>query len=83
MATEKILLNCLTLAVEAAFNAKMAKRIPIERLRVLISVVKNLARTENELRIIDDKTYIRFAEQLVEISKMASGWLSYITQKER
>jgi len=45
-------------------------------------VAKGLVRTENELKIIDDKKYIQFSEQLVEISKMTSGWLDNVTQKE-
>lgn len=80
---EKLLLDCQSLAIEASFRTKADKKFPLESLRIKLSVVKNLVRTENELQIIDKKTYLRFSEQLVEISKMANGWLSYVTQKER
>jgi len=44
---------------------------------VEIEILKHLIRTENELCIIDAKTYLRLAEQLVEISKMTNGWIGY------
>ena len=36
-----------------------------------------------ELKIIDTKTYLRLSEQLVEISKMANGWISYISKTQK
>jgi len=80
---EKIILDCLALAVEASYRSTQTKVAPLEILRIRISVLKNLIRTENELGVIGGKTYLRLAEQIVEISKMANGWLSYATQKER
>ena len=54
----------------------------MEKLRIKNSVLQNLLRTENELKIIEDKTYLRIAEQIMEISKMNNGWINYLTQKE-
>jgi len=51
-------------------------------MRVQIEILKHLIRTEHELNILDLKTYIRLSEQIIEISKMTNGWISYITQKE-
>lgn len=70
----------LALAVEAAFKPKPQKLTSLQTLRVKIEILKHLVRTENELQIIDTKTYLRLAEQLVEISKMTNGWINY-TQK--
>ncbi|MBI2475633.1 MAG: four helix bundle protein [Candidatus Taylorbacteria bacterium] len=78
---EKQSLICLSLAVESAFKPKQLKQIPLENLRVQIEMLKHLIRTESELHIITEKTYIRLAEQMVEISKMTNGWLTYTTQK--
>lgn len=79
---ETLALNCFMLAVEASFMETNAKYIPLQKLRIMISILKNLVRTENELAIIDNKTYLRLSLQLIEVSKMASGWLTY-TQKGR
>ncbi|MDO8590839.1 MAG: four helix bundle protein [bacterium] len=78
---EKQSLACLALAVESAFKPKDLKHISLEGLRLQVEVLKHLVRTEYELQIISEKTYIRVAEQLVEISKMTTGWLVYATQK--
>lgn len=76
-----ISIEILSLAIEAAFKAKELKRPTLELLRIKTEVMKNLVRTENELAIIDMKTYVRLSEQLIEISKMANGWISFVTQK--
>ena len=69
------------LSVEAAFRSPQTKTSPLEILRVKISVLKNLIRTEQELGIISEKIYLQLAKQTVEISKMTSGWLKSLTQK--
>ena len=53
----------------------------LETLRVKTEVLKHLIRTENELRIIDDETYLRLSLKLVEIGKMTNGWINFLTQK--
>lgn len=78
---ENLCVEILSLAVKAAFQSKQTKLGTLELLRVKIEVLKNLIRTEQELGVIKEKTYLHFAEQLIEISKMTSGWISY-TQKE-
>jgi len=70
-------IKILKLAVETAFKPRELKRPILEILRVEIEILKHLIRTENELCIIDAKTYLRLAEQLVEISKMTNGWIGY------
>ena len=77
---ETLCVKLLTLAVEAAFKPRPQKLSPLENLRVQIEVLKHLVRTEHELQIIDAKTYLRLAEQMVQISKMTTGWINY-TQK--
>jgi hypothetical protein len=53
---------------------------PLEKARVSLEVVKHLIRTEHEMTIIDQKTYIRIESLLVETSKMTNGWIKYLTQ---
>jgi hypothetical protein len=71
----------LALAIESSFRVKILKKPSLEKLRIKIGVLQNLIRTENELRIIDDKAHLRLSTQLFEISKMTNAWLKYITQK--
>ena len=51
-------------------------------LRIKTNVLKNIVRTEYEIKVIDMRTYIRISEQLVEISKMTNGWINFVTEKE-
>lgn len=78
---ENLCLQCLTLSIEAAFQPPQTKVAVLQILRVKISVLKNLIRTEQELAVIAEKIYLRFAEQAVEISKDSSNWINSITQK--
>jgi hypothetical protein len=80
---EKQSIVCLTLAVESAFKPKSAKTSSLEHLRLQVEILKHLIRTEHELSIIPEKIYIRLSEQLVEISKMTTGWLLYATQTQK
>jgi len=77
---EKQSLVCLVLAIEAAFRSKQEKRAVLEELRLQVEVLKHLIRTEHELSVISEKIYLRLSGQLVEISKMTNGWLTYATQ---
>ncbi len=58
------------------------KKLPhLEQARLVNEKIKHLVRTEYEMQIIPEKSYITAAEQLVEISKMINGWISYIQTK--
>lgn len=72
----------LSLSIEAAFQPKQDKVSTLNRLRLKTEVLKNLWRTEQELEIVDEKTYLRIAQATVEISKMTNGWIKSVTQKE-
>lgn len=66
--------------IRAAFAHKNEKLPILEGVRVSLEVLKHLVRTEHELRIIDEKTYLRIAELIIETSKMANNWIKYLTQ---
>lgn len=73
-------LKLLALLVEAAFTRKDLKTRIIETARVQGEILKHLVRTENELMVIDERTYLRISKSLVEISKMINGWVVYTTK---
>ena len=75
-------IEILSLAIESAFRPKSVKLNSLEMLRIKTNVLKNIVRTEYEIKVIDMRTYIRISEQLVEISKMTNGWINFVTEKE-
>ena len=75
-------IEILSLAIESAFRPKSVKLNSLEILRIKTNVLKNIVRTEYEIKVIDMRTYIRISEQLVEISKMTNGWINFVTEKE-
>ena len=73
------------MSIEAALLPKVEinKKIPIvKKLQIKIEIPKQLIRLEMELGIISEKTYLVLQEKLQEISRMATGWLEYLQEKE-
>jgi hypothetical protein len=68
------------MAIEAAFKPKHDKRNALEKLRLQLEILKHLIRSEHELEILDDKTYLRHSQKIIEISMMATGWLKFTSQ---
>ena len=71
--------NQVLLAFESTISAAFAhletKLTYLEDTRTAIEVSKHLLRTEQELAIIPETTYIRIAKLLVDASKMTTSWL--------
>ena len=78
---ENIIIDCLELAITAALTERSYKSPLIKKLKIQIEVVKKLIRLLWELKIINDKKYLLFSQKLVEISKMASGWIKYLNRE--
>lgn len=78
---EKTCIEILSLAIESALKSKIAKKESLELLRIKINILQNLIRTEKELCIIGENCYLHLSNQIIEISKMANGWLNYINTK--
>lgn len=58
------------------------QKLPLaEKLKIEVEMLKQMIRLEMELKIIDDKIYILWQENLQEISKMTSGWIKFLQQK--
>ena len=50
----------------------------LEDARILLETLKHFIRIEHELKIIDQKTYIRIELIVIETSKMTNGWIKYL-----
>lgn len=79
--TEQICLTCLRLAVTAALLSTHQKLPVAEKLKIEVEMLKQLIRLEMELKIIYDKIYILWQENLQEISRMTTGWIKFLQQK--
>jgi hypothetical protein len=77
---ESITLLTLRDIINASLLPKTHKQAALERARASLEVLKHLVRTEHELKIIDQKTYLRIEELLIETSKQTNGWLKYVQQ---
>ncbi len=75
---ENIALLTLRDIIGASLSSKVQKQATLERARTSLEVLKHLVRTEYELKIIDQKTYLRIEGQVIETSKQLNGWLKYL-----
>ncbi len=53
----------------------------VQNIRRNSEVLKHLIRTEMEINIITEKTYLHQTKILENISMMATGWYKSLTQK--
>ncbi len=75
-------IEIFSLSIESALRSKGEKVELIKNLHIKIEILKHLIRISFETQIIKDKTYFNLETKLQEISKMATGWLKFVTQKE-
>lgn len=64
--------------IRASILSKHNKEELLSKTRLSLEVLKHLIRTEHELKIIDQKTYIRIESMAIEVSRMATGWIKYL-----
>lgn len=79
---ENTTLEIMHLLIQAYFSGKNAKLELLEKARILLEILKHLVRTEHELKIIEEKSYIRIEFLIVETSKMTNGWITYILKQK-
>ena len=74
---EKEFLRAFSFLISASLESKSEKVILIKKARLQIETLKQLVRTEYEIKIIPEKAYLNIELKLQEISKMTNGWLKY------
>ncbi len=79
---EKCCLELFAATIAAAFDRGQSKIASLKTARIRSQVLSNLLRTEYELSITTEKTYLHLSSHMVEIGKMLNGWITYETQKE-
>lgn len=75
---EKEFLKTFSLLVKSSILSKDEKYHTVKQARIEIEILKQLIRTEYELKIITEKVYLQIQNKLQEISKMTNGWLKYL-----
>jgi hypothetical protein len=75
---ESVCLDALTFSIEAALLSRQRKTMSLEMLKIKIELLKQLVRIAHEIHVIEQKRYIALSADLIEASKMVSGWLKYI-----
>lgn len=68
--------------IKASFSPRNKKLEILEDTRISLEVLKHFVRTEYELKIIDEKSYIRIESSVIETSKMTNGWIKYILEQK-
>lgn len=77
---EELCLHLFDEIISATLLPKLRKTEHLESARIIIEKIKHLVRLENEMKIIGEKNYILIESELIEASKMANGWLKFVTQ---
>lgn len=77
---EKLTLECLLLAIDAVLRPPQEKIALVQTIRRNTETLKHLIRTEQELGIIKESTYLYQTTMLENISMMATGWYKSLTQ---
>ena len=77
---ENITLEMLELIISAALQDRNNKINLLNSARIKIEVLKRIVRTAYELNIIKQNKYLELENDLIEISKMANGWIRYLTK---
>lgn len=75
---EKEFLKTFSLLIKSSILAKEEKHQMVKQAKIEIEILKQLIRTEYELKIITEKVYLQIEHKLQEISKMTNGWLKYL-----
>ena len=72
-------LEIMDLVITSAFESKNNKIQSLNLTRIKVEVLKRLIRIIYELNIVGNRKYIELESDLQEISKMANGWIKYLT----
>lgn len=79
---EEVALQLFDEIIHAGLVGKEKKIPHLEIIRMLIEKLKHLVRLEHEMETIPEKVYIQITSELVEMSKMTTGWLKYLTTQK-
>ncbi|MEK7630302.1 MAG: four helix bundle protein [Patescibacteria group bacterium] len=75
---EQCSLELLEFVITATFEERRNKTETLNSARIKTETLKRLIRAMNDLGIMERKKYFYIENELVEISKMITGWIKYL-----
>lgn len=72
---ENTILDILENIIAASQLSKLEKVPTLQKASIKLDVLKILIRCCKDLKIIDNKKYLTFESQIIEIGKMLGGWI--------
>lgn len=72
---EDAILDFLELIMLAASSVKSNKLVILQKANARFDVLKLLIRMLKDIKVIDNKKYVRLQEAIQEIGKMLGGWI--------
>lgn len=72
---ENTILDILENIIAASQLSKLEKVPTLQKASIKLDVLKILIRCCKDLKIIDNKKYLTFESQVIEIGKMLGGWI--------
>lgn len=72
---ENTILGILENIIAASQLSKLEKVPTLQKASIKLDVLKILIRCCKDLKIIDNKKYLTFESQVIEIGKMLGGWI--------
>lgn len=72
---DSLFIEIIELAIKASYLTKTEKIIHLMQLSMKLDLLKFFLQITWEIKILDDKKYIRLSERLDEIGRMLGGWI--------
>jgi hypothetical protein len=78
---ESLSLEIQELVLTAVLEKRNYKLLSVSNARIKTELLKKIIRSAFEISVINKSAYFRSQEKLREISKMLTGWLSYLDKE--
>ena len=78
---DNLFTECLELTILAGYSARSEKLSIVQKLSTKIDAVKFFLKLLWEIKLLDSKKYAAISTSLVEIGKMAGGWLTSLKKE--
>ncbi len=73
---DNLFTDCLELSLLAGYSSRPEKLVVVQKLSTKIDALKFFLKVLWEIKVLENKKYNALSLSLVEIGKMAGGWLA-------
>lgn len=78
---DNLFTDCLELSLLAGYSSRTEKLNIVQKLSTKIDAVKFFLKLLWEIKLLDSKKYANISTLLVEVGKMAGGWLASLKKE--